>query len=607
LSILNLIKNEEPKTTQINSNILNQCYLYEHRIHNHKPSPLSLGERIIKTTDLYSLTNSNRLSYSTCLFSTRINYLLSLNYSLNNRQVFNVSQLTIPLWRENKRCYSKHINAMAPDSTFSPFTLWEGEGMTEFEIIETFLKNIKLVTDSSNVTTTLDCQNFSLEKERLVFRKKISKVSGIYMLKCKLDSRLFYIGQAVDLSNRLGSHFSRTELETTKLGNMIRFIGWNNLSAHILEFCDEKDLILRENNYIEKYLPTLNGKFTSNNSKKIHRTLRSVLKYIQLNNRKYDSIFMSPDNSEISKDLYDTSNMWVYEQLSEHTLNLLNNKPFENLQQIQTNLNINAKTINIYADTYVSYKNYFFFTKEIKNISIIIDGSRKLTTIGLNNYLPKKIWTYYSDTLMLVNNNPFNTIKDASIFIGTSRSTIINILNRNIAMSKGFYCFTRELNEVEINYLKDKGTIRSKISSLSKSVWVYSLHTNNLMLVNNRPFQSQQEMLRDLKLKRIRTVNKYKDTGINFKGFYFFSKNLSSEELERLKTNTLYAKPNKKSMLVWAYKNNQLINNRPFISMASAGKELTLDRKLIRKYLDSNISYKGYLFYSNILNSKSEE
>lgn len=252
-------------------------------------------------------------------------------------------------------------------------------------------------------------------------------------------------------------------------------------------------------------------------------------------------------------------------------------------------------------------KIFIFFTKEIKETSLIINRSSELNTIGLSNYLPKKIWTYYLNTLNLVYNKLFNTIKEVSLFIGTYRSTIINILDRNIAMSKGFYCFTRELNEREKTELKDIGTTRSSLSSLSKPIWVYTLQNNNLILVNNRPFQSQQEMLRVLKLKRVRTINKYKDTGINFKGYYFFSKFLSTEELEILNNNTLYAKPNKKSILVWVYKDNQLINNRPFLSMTSAGKELRLDRKLIKKYLDSNIPYKGHLFYSNPLKSDSEE
>lgn len=52
-------------------------------------------------------------------------------------------------------------------------------------------------------------------------------------------------------------------------------------------------------------------------------------------------------------------------------------------------------------------------------------------------------------------------------------------------------------------------------------------------------------------------------------------------------------------MLVWVYKDNKLINNRPFLSMTAAGKELNLNRKLIRKYLDSNQSYNGFLFLSS--------
>jgi NUMOD1 domain len=196
-----------------------------------------------------------------------------------------------------------------------------------------------------------------------------------------------------------------------------------------------------------------------------------------------------------------------------------------------------------------------------------------------------------------VNNKPFDTITEASSFIGTTRSTIINILDRNIAMSKRFYCFSKELDEKELNVLKIKGKIRNPISSLSKPIWVYTLENEQFNILNGKPFQSQQEMLRSLKLKRARTVNKYKDSGINFRGYYFFSNKLSDEELNKLKKN-LYAKPSKNSMLVWGYKDNELINNRPFLSITSAGKELNLNRKLIRKYLDSNITYNGYLFSS---------
>jgi excinuclease UvrABC nuclease subunit len=58
-----------------------------------------------------------------------------------------------------------------------------------------------------------------------MYRKKLSKVSGIYMIKCKLDERLFYIGRAVDLSLRLGSPFTRSALYSNKLGISLNLIG----------------------------------------------------------------------------------------------------------------------------------------------------------------------------------------------------------------------------------------------------------------------------------------------------------------------------------------------------------------------------------------------
>jgi hypothetical protein len=74
---------------------------------------------------------------------------------------------------------------------------------------------------------------------------------------------------------------------------------------------------------------------------------------------------------------------------------------------------------------------------------------------------------YSAENITLVNNKPFETIKDASLYLKTSRSTIVNILDRQIAMSKGFYCFSNELSEAAKLELKSKGVIRDTISSLS--------------------------------------------------------------------------------------------------------------------------------------------
>lgn len=139
-----------------------------------------------------------------------------------------------------------------------------------------------------------------------------------------------------------------------------------------------------------------------------------------------------------------------------------------------------------------------------------------------------------------------------------------------------------------------------------------------LELINNKPFNSQQDMLRSLNLKNVRTINKYKDTGgwlrslcapaRKFKWYFFFSYKLSEIELTDLKNNNFKINSkgreaiadivNKKSILIWAYKNDVLINNSPFLSIIKAGNELNLNRKLIRKYLDSERPYRGIYFYS---------
>jgi hypothetical protein len=112
---------------------------------------------------------------------------------------------------------------------------------------------------------------------------------GIYMLKYKYSNNIFYIGKSINLPTRLNHHYLKSANYNSKLGIFLQLVGWTNVSVHILEFCDETNIDNRENFYLNKYLPSLNGKFSSIYSPSIYRSLSSILYYRQSIFRKEDS------------------------------------------------------------------------------------------------------------------------------------------------------------------------------------------------------------------------------------------------------------------------------------------------------------------------------
>lgn len=125
--------------------------------------------------------------------------------------------------------------------------------------------------------------------------------------------------------------------------------------------------------------------------------------------------------------------------------------------------------------------------------------------------------------------------------------------------------------------------------------WVYDYDLNLLNL-----FNTQQEMLKVLNLKRVRIINKYKETSINFKGFYFFSKEIDIKTKNSILNNRQFAKYNK-AKLVWVTQDNKIVIDKPFTSMTSAANFLNLYRKSIAKYMDTNEMFHGYKFFLIIL------
>ncbi|MBI4708637.1 MAG: GIY-YIG nuclease family protein [Candidatus Portnoybacteria bacterium] len=81
--------------------------------------------------------------------------------------------------------------------------------------------------------------------------KKLPQKPGVYTLKDKAG-RLIYIGKAINLRNRVRSHFSRTSIfYKNDLANIVADIDW-------IETKNEKQALLLENELIKKYQPRYN-------------------------------------------------------------------------------------------------------------------------------------------------------------------------------------------------------------------------------------------------------------------------------------------------------------------------------------------------------------
>ena len=304
-----------------------------------------------------------------------------------------------------------------------------------------FLTGIKKVNIAPK--SIIHINSFHIKTDRAKFFRSVSNKSGIYMLKYKKNEKFFYIGRAIDLAIRLRSHYNRSAGDNNRLGIFIKTVGWENISVHILEFTSPLQIKNKETSYIVNYLPTLNTLFSSIKSVHDFSTLSTHLQHRQTLNRASDPRLYQGMKKDFK--------LWVYVPGEKDGLWVVV-KIFYNLQEAYTKLIISRRTLAKYVDTYLVYKGYLFFSSEIDDLNNNLLNKPNL--LPISNYLKKQIWVYeilegpgvevngVKGEPYLFYHKTFNTIKETSNFIGTSRSTIVNILDSELAMSKGFYCFT---------------------------------------------------------------------------------------------------------------------------------------------------------------------
>lgn len=217
-------------------------------------------------------------------------------------------------------------------------------------------------------------------------------------------------------------------------------------------------------------------------------------------------------NTILKSNLSETqSNLSLYEILKTRQLNLdkdnkyagikifvynlingkisLNYKTFNSINILSQDLQIARKTIKIYLNTNVPFKNYLFLTNTIENYDLfkklISDATQGL---NLNSNIAKKIWIYFLE----LNGNLIITIKNSKSAVAKLLNIQFSIITNHLDGWKkgginGNYIFSKELNSLELEKLIELSSVR-KINNCR--VWVYDALTLELL---EDPFGSMQK------------------------------------------------------------------------------------------------------------------
>ena len=430
------------------------------------------------------------------------------------------------LHHDNRRPFM--ISKISGFTNTKQFVHFYSTGDAVKELYKDRLAPVKPFTDKVilSVSNILD-----VAQRREFFLQLKGKGGGIYIFQYKHDPLVYYIGRTTQFENRLRSHINHKLSDKFHVfGNLV---GWDNFTISIVEFCEKEDLGIRENYYLQKYLPLLNSTFSSKLSETvIFETLTSKLKNLKLNNN-------IPDTCD-----YSGFDIWVYNLLSTQI------DPsfvrYSSLNKASRELRIGRQTLTQYLDSNVPYNGLLFFSKPLEDL----DTSFKLATqakyeLNLDSTQAKPVWVYTvsNNKVELVNNEPFISRGKAALFLGTSHNVVRYYMDcwRGKGFN-GYYLFSKPLTDKELDSLLELYLSDSMPGKVK--VWAYSAKT--LELINNSAFNTLKEAGSYFNVKYT-TIAKHLDTELSTKlggdFVYLFSKEISEEIRNKLQNNMNKANP----------------------------------------------------------------
>jgi group I intron endonuclease len=184
-----------------------------------------------------------------------------------------------------------------------------------------------------------------------------------------------YVGSAINLTNRLSKYFSfrfikRNILNSkSRINNSLLKYGYNKFSLDILEYCEPKDLIKREQYFMDILVPEYNILKKAGSSLGYKHSLETLLKF---KNRK-----LSPEalaNLKLAKKgIVSKSSLRRINHLSATghittVTNIVNNtiKIYDSINAASKDIGINRSTVRYYIKNNKILKNTYLITRKNK-------------------------------------------------------------------------------------------------------------------------------------------------------------------------------------------------------------------------------------------------
>ena len=154
------------------------------------------------------------------------------------------------------------------------------------ELLVKFFFSIQLITSHLHLSAI----KLLISEERRVARfspewVELKNKSGLYVFICNITGHI-YVGSAKNLARRINEHF-KGRRSNIPLQRSIAKYGLENFTLIILEYCEPKKLIVREQFYLEALNPNYNKLMNAGSSLGYKHTEEAIQKMSGINHPRY--------------------------------------------------------------------------------------------------------------------------------------------------------------------------------------------------------------------------------------------------------------------------------------------------------------------------------